>query len=110
MKAAILALGMAAVPAQAEVIECPLKHQGAPLIGASMYEGVQKQYELMGKRTEVRGGQDVDFKFDAGNVKWVACWYGLDTPVWYRVRPGVTRCDVRERGAPGQVAVKISCS
>lgn len=110
MKAAVLALGLVAVPAQAEVIECPSKHQGVPLLGAGMYEGPQKQYELMGERKEVRGGQDVDFRFDADKVKWVACWYRSDAPVWYQVRPGVTRCEVKERGASGQVVVRVSCT
>lgn len=59
MKAALLVLGLAAGMAQAEVIECSAKHQGARLVGASMYEGEQKEAELMGGRKKVRGGWDV---------------------------------------------------
>lgn len=109
MKAAVLALGLVAMPAQAEVIECPAKHQGVPLLGASVFEGPQKQYELIGERKEVRGGQDVYFILGADKMTWIACWYKPDAPVWYRVRPGATRCEVQKRGAPGQVAVKVSC-
>ncbi|WP_313703307.1 STY0301 family protein [Massilia sp.] len=110
MKAAILALGLALAPAQAEVIECPAKHQGVPLLGGSVYEGPQKQYELMGELKEVRSVQNGYFRFDADNVKWVACWYRPGAPVWHRVQPGVTRCEVQERGALGQLAVKVSCN
>jgi hypothetical protein len=112
MKAAVLALGLAAGLAQAEVIECPARHAGAPLLGASMYEGAQKQYELMGESKEVRGGLDVHFGFDAHKVKWLACWYGKgDVVEWRQVSAGATKCALRERKARGgEVSVRLSCT
>ena len=68
-------MGLIAGIARAEVIECPATHKGARLIGASMYEGERKEAELMGGRKKVSGGMDVDYGFNRGDVKWVACWY-----------------------------------
>lgn len=110
MKSILLALGLVAGVANAEVIECPSEHRGARLIGASMYEGEQKKYELMGGRKKVAGGVDVDFGFNRGDVKWVACWYEPTTPRWYRVSLAATRCDLREREImPGKMKAIVRC-
>lgn len=110
MIAALLVFGLAAGVAQAKVIECPATHQGARLIGAGMYEGEQKEIELMGGRQKVRGGWDVDYGFNGGEVKWVACWYEPATPLWRQVSPAAHRCDLKERtAASGQVAARVSC-
>lgn len=110
MKSILLALCLVAGMANAEVIECPSKHQGARLIGASMYEGEQKKYELMGGRKEVAAGFDVHYGFNRGDVKWVACWYEPTTPRWYRVSPAATRCDLTEREVtPGKMKAIVRC-
>lgn len=110
MKAAALVLGLAAGMAQAEVIKCSAKHQGARLVGASMYEGEQKEAELMGGRKKVRGGWDVEFGFHGGEVKWVACWYEPATARWHQVSPAAKRCDLKERTTKAAgVTAKVEC-
>jgi hypothetical protein len=109
MRVAALALSLVVGIAQAEVIECQQKHEGARLVGASIYEGPQKEHELMGGRKEVRGGQDVHFGFNGGEMKWLACWYKPATPVWLKVDSAAKRCDLRERTVAGKVAVKVTC-
>jgi len=96
--------------AQAEVVDCPKLHAGQRLVGAGMFHGANKDFELMGGRKKVLGGYDVDFGFNGGEVKGVACWYGKDTSRWYQVSPAAKQCDLRERTTTaGQVTVKITC-
>jgi len=110
MKTLILAVGLLAVPAQAEVIECPVKHQEARLAGAGMYEGEQKEAELMGAPTRVPGGIDAEFGFNRSDVKWLACQYEGKVVRWFRVRAEVTRCDLEKReAARGKVTAKLRC-
>lgn len=111
MRAAILAMCLAAGAAQAEVIECQSKHEGAPLVGGSMYDGPKREFELMGDRKEVRGGADVDYGFNGGEVKWLACWYGEEGKVlWRQVSAGAKKCALRERKARGGgVSVTVVC-
>lgn len=109
MSVVLLALSVAASGAH-QVIDCPATHQGKRLIGASMYEGAQKEAELLGGRKRVRGGVDVDYGFNRGDVKWVACWYEPTTPRWYPVNPAATRCDLKERDvAPRKVTATVRC-
>ncbi len=108
MSTLLLALAVAAGSAN-QVVECPATHQGKRLTGAGMYEGEDK-IELMGAPRRVQGGSDNDFGFNRGDVKWVACWYERSTPIWYRISPAVTHCDVKERGAaPGKVSAIVRC-
>jgi hypothetical protein len=111
MKTALLALGLVVGAAQAEVIECQPQLDGARLVGGSVYEGPQKEYELMGGRKDVRGGVDVDFGFRGGETKWLACWYGEEGKVtWRQVSAGVKKCALRERKARGgEVSVTLTC-
>lgn len=109
MSAILLALAIAA-GGQHQVVECPATHEGKRLIGASMYEGAQKAAELMGGRKRVRGGVDVDYGFNRGDVKWVACWYEPATPRWYRITDAATKCDLKERDAgPRKVTAAVRC-
>ena len=109
MSAVLFALTVAASGAL-QIIECPATQQQKRLIGASMYEGAHKEAELMGGRKRVPGGVDVDYGFNRGDVKWVACWYEPATPRWYHVDPAATRCDLKERGeAPGKMTATVRC-
>lgn len=97
MKAALLLLALAAPSTSAETIVCPAAYMGSRLLGAGMYTGERKEFELMGGRKEVRGGWDVDFGFNTGEVKWVACWYAVDKVIWHQVSLDAKRCDLRQR-------------
>lgn len=110
MKVLILAITLTTGSALAEVIECPATHQGARLVGAGMYEGEQKEAELAGVRKRTQVGVDVEYGFNRGDVKWVACWYEPATPRWYRVSPAAIWCGLRERTErPGQVTAVVRC-
>lgn len=110
MKAAILAVVLLASDAQAEMVECPAKHQGARLVGAGMYEGEQKEAELMGGARKVRRGVDADFGFNRGDVKWLACVYEPAAVRWYRLSPAATQCELKTReGAQGKVTAVVRC-
>ena len=110
MSSLIFAMAMAAAAVRPEVIECPATHLGKRLVGAGMYAGEQKEAELMGGRKQVRGGVAVNFGFNSGDAKWVACWYEQSPPVWHRVRPAATQCDLTEREfAPGKVKAVVRC-
>jgi hypothetical protein len=106
---AALVLYLTASVAQGQAIECKPSHQDAPLIGASVHKGSGKEYELIGAVNEVRGGQDAHFRFKGGEVKWVACWYKPDTPVWFKVDSAAKRCDLSERITAGRVSAKVIC-
>lgn len=110
LKAALFAVCMAAGVAHAEVIECPATNLGARLLGAGMFQGEKKQYELMGEPNVVRGGHDVRFGFNDGDVKWVACWYTPATARWYRVSTRARTCTLKERTVgPRQVQASVEC-
>jgi hypothetical protein len=110
MKAAILAMTLVAGDAQAEVVNCPALHKGARLVGAGMYEGDQKEAELIGAARKVRGGFDADFGFSRGDVRWLACVYEPEVVHWYRLSPALTRCELKTRGAtPGKVTATVRC-
>lgn len=110
MKTAILATAVLAGAVHAEVIECPAKHEGARLLGAAVYAGEDKRYELVGARKSVRNGMDAEYGFHRGDAKWVACWYEPETPKWYKVDYAVTSCVLKEREAPsGRVISVVRC-
>lgn len=109
MMTVALAIGLIAGSAPGQVVECPAEHEGARLIGAAMYHRDEKA-ELVGGPQKVPGGFDVDYGFNRGDVKWVACWYKPKTPVWYRVSPAATRCHLTERTVSrGLVTAVVRC-
>jgi len=110
MKAALLAIILVSGAVQAEVIECPAKNFGARLIGAGMFEGDGKQYELMGEPKMVHGAHDVRFGFNDGEVRWMACWYKPTTARWYRVSASAKHCVLKQRTAESrQVTASVHC-
>ena len=110
MKSLILAIGLLTVLAEAEVIECPAKHNDARLVGAAVYEGEQKEAELMGTARKVFSGIDADFGFNRGDVKWLACRYDPAAVRWYRMDPAATQCALKVRGtAGGKVTAVLRC-
>lgn len=110
MKALILTAAVLAGAARAEVIECPAKYKGARLLGAAVYAGKDKQYELVGARTSVRNGVDAEYNFNRGDTKWVACWYAPATPKWHRIAPGITSCVLKEReNRQRRVTAVVTC-
>lgn len=110
MKAALIAIILVSGAVQAEVIECPAKNLGARLVGAGMFEGNVKQYELMGEPKMVRGGHDVRFGFNGGEVRWIACWYEPATARWYRVSASAKHCILKQRKVESrQVTASVQC-
>jgi hypothetical protein len=110
MKAALLAVCLVAGIAHAEVIECSSTNLGARLLGAGMFQGEKKQYELMGEPMVVDGGHDVRFGFNDGDVKWVACWYEPATARWYWVSTRAKTCKLKERiVGRRQVQASVEC-
>lgn len=110
MKALIITAAMLASGAYAEVIECPAQERNARLIGASMYEGEKKEHELVGMSKEKPNGFDVEFGFNRGDAKWLACWYEPIEPKWYRVSAEATGCVLRQRQTlTGKVTAVVEC-
>lgn len=106
----LLPLTLVAGAAHAEVIECPAQQAGARLLGAGMYEGKNKEAELIGDRKQMRNGQDIDFGFNGGEVKWVVCWYKPATPRWHQVSLEARHCALKERTSrQGKVSAKVIC-
>ena len=110
MKAALLAIILVSGAVRAEVIDCPAKNSGARLIGAGMFEGDGKQYELMGELKMVRSGYDVRFGFNSGEVRWIACRYENTAARWYRVSASAKHCILKQRTVESrQVTASVQC-
>jgi hypothetical protein len=110
MKAALLAIILVSGAVQAEAIECPAENSGARLIGAGIFEGDGKQYELMGEPKMVPGGHDVRFSFNGGEVRWIACWYEPTTARWYRVSLSAKHCVLKQRTLESRrVTASVKC-
>lgn len=110
MKAALLAIILVSGAVQAEVIECPAKNFGARLIGAGMFEGDGKQFELMGEPKMVHSGHDVIFGFNDGEARRIACWYEPTTARWYRVSASAKRCILKQQTVESRrVTASVQC-
>ena len=110
MKTALLAIILVSGTVQAEVIDCPAKNSGVRLIGAGIFEGDEKQHELMGEPKMVHGGHDVRFGFNGGEVRWIACWYEATAARWYRVSPSAKHCILKQRTLEScRVTASVQC-
>ncbi|HEX9173865.1 MAG TPA: STY0301 family protein [Telluria sp.] len=110
----LLVLLLLASAARAQEVECPKRLPGieapkARLTGAGMYQGAEKQYELVGERTNVAGGYDVQYGFRPNDIRWLACAYDEKYIWWEWMDPKTTSCKLQERKVAGGVSVKLAC-
>lgn len=97
MKAVLSILfGLSVNSSAAEIVECPKKSDGKPLI--SMGAFFDKETEIQGDRFDVRGGYRIELPL---NVAWLVCEYGaIGGPQrWIQVKPptDVKRCTIQVR-------------
>jgi hypothetical protein len=132
MKSLLLASILLASSAGAQVIECPkfypwqdtpmtevpFRHTGkgfvakAKLSGAGMFTGeANGQEELIGDRTKVKNGWDVQHGFAGGEAKWLVCSYGSGEITWWeQIGSRVTSCKIEARKAGRDpMSVKATC-
>lgn len=75
-----------------------------------MFEGDEKQCELMGETKTVHGGHDVRFGFNGDGVRWIACWYEPTTARWYRVSASAKHCILKQRTLEShRVTASVQC-
>jgi len=110
MKAVLLILvGLSVSSRAAEVVECPKKSDGKPLISIGAF--FDKETEIQGDRFEVRGGYRIELPL---NVAWLVCEYGaIGGPQrWVQVTPpaNVKRCTIRIHEVKSKPQdVKLTC-
>lgn len=105
---AVITLLLIASTASAQEIACPQRIDNAHLLGGGMYHGHNKEYELIGLRQPVPGGENVHHGFAPTDVKWLVCAYEGRKEWWVRIDSRATDCRLKSRGKR-KVSVKLTC-